>query len=141
MTRTSSSSGRRGGFTLIELLVVIVILGILATLYITNVMPAAVKAKYDLTVFQMTTVTGALDQFKLDVGGYPETLDDLIEPPSSLSDSQKYRLGGYLKEMPTDGWRNKFVYHRNSSKKGFELISFGADSKVGGDGYDADIIK
>lgn len=141
MTRTSSSRGRRGGFTLIELLVVIVILGILATLYVTNVLPAAAKAKRDLTIVQMGIVIGALDQFKLDVGSYPDALDDLIEPPSSLTDSQKYRTGGYLKELPNDGWHNKFMYQRNSSKKGFELASLGADSKVGGVGYDADIVK
>lgn len=132
---------RRGGFTLVELLVVIVILGILATLYITKVMPAGEKARYDLTGVQMTNVIGALDRFKLDIGRYPDALEDLLVPPSSLPDPKKYQPGGYLTELPTDGWGNKLIYRRNSSTKGFELISYGADAKEGGDGYDADIVK
>ncbi|HTF57603.1 MAG TPA: type II secretion system major pseudopilin GspG [Planctomycetota bacterium] len=129
------------GFTLIELLVVIVILGILATLYITQVVPRGDKARYDLTGVQMTNVISAMDQFKLDIGRYPDALEDLIVAPSSLPDPRKYQPGGYLKELPTDGWGNKFIYRRNSSTKGFELISYGMDGKEGGDGYDADIVK
>jgi len=129
------------GFTLIELLVVIVILGILATLYITQIMPAGDKARYDLTSVQMTTVIGALDRFKLDIGRYPDALEDLLAPPSNLQDPRKYQPGGYLKEMPMDGWGNKFIYRRNSTPKGFELISYGMDAKEGGDGFDADIVK
>jgi general secretion pathway protein G len=129
------------GFTLIELLVVVVILGILATLYITQVVPRADRAKVDLTGTQMTSVIQALDMFKMDIGRYPDALEDLLVAPSYLPDPKKYQPGGYLKEMPTDGWGNKLIYRRNSSTKGFELISYGMDAKEGGDGYDADIVK
>jgi general secretion pathway protein G len=132
---------RRHGFTLIELLVVVVILGILATLYITQVVPRGDKARVDLTSTQMTSVIQALDMYRVDIGRYPDSLDDLLVPPASLPDPKKYQEGGYLKEFPTDGWGNKFIYRRNSSTKGFELISFGRDAKEGGDGYDADIVK
>jgi len=129
------------GFTLIELLVVVVILGILATLYITQIMPRAEKAKVDLTGTAMTSVIQALDMFKLDIGRYPDSLEDLLVPPASLPDPKKYQEGGYVKEFPTDGWGNRLIYRRNTTTKGFELISYGRDAREGGDGYDADIVK
>ena len=133
---------RRGveGFTLIELLVVIVILGILATIFITQVIPKGEKAKWDLTSVQMTSVVSALDSFKLDNNRYPEALQDLITPPNYVKPEQ-YQVGGYLKELPKDGWRNDFIYRRIPGPKGFELISYGADAREGGEGYDADIVK
>jgi general secretion pathway protein G len=131
----------RRGFTLIELLVVIVILGILATLYITQVVPRGDKARWDLTGVQMTNITQALDSFKMDNGRYPDNLEDLIVMPSYTT-PEKYQQGGYLKELPKDGWGNKFVYRRLSGgPRGFELISYGADAREGGEGYDADIVK
>jgi general secretion pathway protein G len=133
-------NARRGGFTLIELLVVIVILGILATLYITQIMPKGEKAKWDLTGVQMTSVVGALDSFNLDNNRYPESLDDLVVMPNYVK-PEKYQVGGYLKELPTDGWGNKYIYRRLTGAKKYELISLGADAKEGGEGYDADIVK
>ena len=128
------------GFTLVELIVVIVILGILATLYITQIMPKGEKAKWDLTGVQMTNVVSALDSFNLDNNRYPESLEDLVVMPNYVK-PEKYQVGGYLKEVPTDGWGNKYVYRRLTGTKRYELISLGADNKEGGDGYDADIVK
>ena len=132
---------RRGGFTLIELLVVVLILGILATIYITQVAPRGERARFELTGTQMTNVIQALDMFKLDIGRYPDALEDLLVPPGNLPDPKKYQEGGYLKELPLDGWGNKFIYRRTSTTKGFELISYGRDAREGWDGLDADIVK
>lgn len=128
------------GFTLIELLVVIVILAILATVYITQIMPKAEKAKWELTGVQMTNIIQALDSFKLDNNRYPDVLQDLITAPNYVK-PEKYQIGGYLKELPKDAWGNEFVYRRVTGTKGFELISRGADNLEGGEGYDADIVK
>src|SRR5262245_51229587 len=138
--RKTRSRGSRAGFTLIELLVVIVILGILATLYITQVVPRGDKARWDLTGVQMTNITQALDSFKMDHARYPESIQDLITPPNYVN-PEKYQQGGYLKEVPKDGWGNEFKYRRVTGIKGFELISYGADNQEGGEGYDKDIVK
>jgi general secretion pathway protein G len=139
MTKSRGRAGR-GGFTLIELLVVIVILGILATLYITQVVPRGDKARWDLTGVQMTNITQALDSFKMDHARYPESLQDLLTAPNYVK-PERYQQGGYLKEVPTDGWGNEFRYRRITGVKGFELISLGADNQEGGEGYDKDIVK
>ena len=131
----------RRGFTLIELLVVIVILGILATLYITQIMPKGEKAKWDLTAVQMTTIISALDSFNLDNSRYPDALEDLVVMPNYVK-PEKYQIGGYLKEVPVDAWGNKYIYRRlTGAQKRYEIISQGADGKEGGEGYDADIVK
>lgn len=136
------SKRRRNGFTLIELLVVIVILGILATLYITQVVPRGDRARFELTEVQMTSIVSALDAFNMDVGRYPDAMEDLLVMPS-YTNADKWQQGGYLKEMPKDGWGNKFIYRRLASggPKKFELISYGANGQEGGEGYDRDIVK
>lgn len=134
---------RRSGFTLIELLVVIVILGVLATLYITQVIPRSDKARWELTeVLMSNTIGQALDSFKMDVGRYPDALEDLLIMPSYTT-VEKWQQGGYLKEMPKDGWGNKFIYRKlpSGGTKGYELISLGGDAREGGEGYDRDIVK
>ena len=131
----------RRGFTLIELLVVIVILGILATIYITQVMPRAEKAKWELTAVQMTTIISALDTFNLDNSRYPDALEDLVVMPNYVK-PEKWQVGGYVKEVPLDAWGNKYIYRRlTGAQKKYEIISQGADGREGGEGYDADIVK
>ena len=87
----------------------------------------------------LTQVATQLDLFKLDHDRYPETLDDLVLPPSYVS-LEKYPPGGYLREFPTDGWGNKLAYRRGTSaSKPYELLSWGGDGREGGSGFDADI--
>ncbi len=46
--------------------------------------------------------------------------------------------GPYIQgDRPKDGWGNEF--HYTSSGKGYEIWSYGADEKLGGEGDDADI--
>ncbi len=133
------------GFTLIELLVVIVILGILATFIVPKIMQKpdearVVKAKNDI----MTFVT-ALKMYKMDNGMYPTTpqgLKALIKKPTIPPIPQHYKPGGYLdvNKIPLDPWGHPYIY-RSPGENGrpFEIISLGADGKVGGTGVDADI--
>lgn len=99
-----------------------------------------VGRRQGLTSVQMITITQVLDSFKLDHERYPEALQDLIVAPNYVK-PERYQQGGYLKEVPTDGWGNEFIYRRVTGVKGFELISYGADNREGGEGYDKDILK
>ncbi len=126
-------------FSLLELLVVILILGILAAFVAPNVIGAGEKAKRDLVCTQMSSVAQALKMFKLDNGSYPETeegLQALVQNP----DPEKYpnySTQPYLEKLPKDSWRQPFTYVKEGEK--FDLISFGADRKEGGEGEAADI--
>ena len=47
----------------------------------------------------------------------------------------------YIDELPLDPWNNPYVYISPGSNSEFDLISLGADGKVGGEGENADIRK
>ncbi len=135
----------RKGFTLIELLVVIVILGILATFIVPKIMQKpnearVVKAKNDIMALET-----ALKMYKMDNGMYPTTIQGLkalIKKPDVPPIPQHYKPGGYLDtdKVPLDPWGHPYIY-RSPGENGrpFEIISLGADGKVGGTGVNADI--
>jgi general secretion pathway protein G len=130
------------GFTLIEVMVVIVILGVLAALIVPNVMGRGEKAKVDTSAITLKGVAGALDQYKLDNGKYPSMqdggLDALVNQPAS---AKNWMPGGYVKGgYPKDSWDNDIQYVIPGAEgRAFDLYSFGADGKEGGEGTDADI--
>lgn len=143
---TARSNGARmkrvSGFTLIEVMVVIVILGVLAALIVPNVMGRSEKAKIDTTQITLKGVAGALDQYKLDNGHFPTMqeggLDALVNQPAT---AKNWMPGGYVKGgYPKDSWKNDVQYViPGADSRAFDLYSFGADGKEGGEGNDADI--
>ena len=130
----------RAGFSLIELLIVIVILGGLVAVVAPGLMDSADQAKRDTVCLKMNDLGKRLDMFKLDNGVYPDTeegFDALLSNP----DQEKYpnyRAKPYLKKMPKDTWNTPFVYVKTA--EGFELVSFAADRKEGGDEENKDIL-
>ncbi len=130
----------RSGFSLIELLIVIVILGGLVAVVAPGLMDAADKAKRDTVCLKMNDLQKRLDMFKLDNGNYPET-EEGFEALVSNPDADKYpnyRETPYLKKLPKDAWKTPFVYVRKGSE--FEIISFAADRKDGGEESNRDIL-
>lgn len=130
----------RDGFSLIELLIVIVILGGLVAVVAPGLMDAADGAKKDTVCLKMSDLEKRLDMFKLDNGSYPDT-EEGFEALMSNPDSDKYpnyRASPYLKQIPKDSWHTPFVYVKQGES--FELISFAADRKEGGEGTNKDIL-
>ena len=130
------------GFTLVELMAVLLIIALLAGLAASNFMGQIDKAKVKATKANLVTLRNAVMQFKMDTGYYPSEevgLEELVVQPMDL---EGWAPGGYLQEtvVPQDAWKNDFVYLLNpESGKPFVIISYGADGKEGGEGYDADI--
>ncbi len=126
-------------FTLLELLVVILILGLLAAFVVPNIIGAGDKAKRDLVCSQMSSISSALDMFKMDNGMLPET-EEGLKALVSNPDSDKYPAYSskpYMKRVPKDSWGQPIQYIKNGDS--FDLISFGSDRKEGGEGNAADI--
>ena len=144
--RWARKGQRRRGFTLIELLVVIVVLGVLATLVAPNVFRHVGTAKEATARAQIEMLGAALDAFRLDTGRYPTTeqgLAALWNAPSVEPRPINWR-GPYLrKPVPLDPWGAAYVYRApgTESRTGYDLLSLGADGKVGGAGEDADIVS
>ena len=134
--------GRHDGFTLIEIMVVVIIIGLLAAVvvphFLSKVDDARVtKAKQDVQAMQT-----ALTMFKLDNYVYPTTdmgLKALAQKPDATT-VKNWRPGGYLQHVNKDPWGNEYQYHLPGTHGGeYDLFSFGADGKPGGEGYDADV--
>ena len=126
------------GFTMIELLVVLVILGLLAGLVGPQFFGKIDSSKVKTAETQVKMMKMALQTYRLDVGSYPESLNDLRSAPSSVS---SYWDGPYLDEnVPMDPWNNAYQYRRDANAmEGFYLYSLGADGAEGGEDLNAEI--
>lgn len=132
------------GFTLTELMVVLVIIGLLATIVIINVLPAADQANNTKVRADLSTLESALEQYRLDNMSYPRTeqgLEALVSPPAGLSQPQRYRQGGYIRRLPSDPWGNAYHYAAPGTQSGgaYDIYTLGADGQPGGEAENADI--
>ena len=130
------------GFTLLELLIVVVILGILAGLVAPRFFDQPEKARVAATQQQLKGVAEALELYNLDNRDYPTTeqgLKALVERPSLPPEPTNWKDGGYLPKMPKDAWGRDFIYLSPGVHGSFDLVSYGADGKPGGEAENADI--
>ncbi len=136
-------SDRRTGFTLVELMVVIVIIGLLATVVAINVLPSQDRAMTGKARADVATLEQAVETYRLDNLVFPTTeqgLQALVTPPAGLAQPERYRQGGYVRRLPEDPWGNPYQYRHPSVHGGqFDVWSWGADGREGGEGNDADI--
>lgn len=115
-------------------MVVIVILGLLATLVVPKVMDSLERAKKGKAISDINSIASALDDYAINNGNYPETLQELVEP-----DENGY---SFLKQkaVPMDPWNSPYQYVRPGAGATEPVVSsFGADGAVGGEGRNSDI--
>ena len=128
------------GFTLLELLIVIAILGLLGVVGTVQLVGYLGSARTDTAKLQLDQLSMALDLFRVDVGRLPTTeegLNSLLAPPA---DTARWR-GPYLKkaEAINDPWGKVFSYKIPGEHGEYDLISYGADGKPGGEGENLDV--
>ncbi len=81
------------GFTIIELMVVISIILILISIAVPIYNQSILRAKEAVLRQDLFTMRSVIDQYTLDKGKAPQSLDDLVQ-------------AGYLKEIPVDPFTN-----------------------------------
>lgn len=127
---------RISGFTLIELMIVIVILGLLASLVAPEMFSKVGSTQRKVAATQMLSFDTALEIFRLDVGDYPESLEE-------LRSSQKAGWDGpyFKKKIPMDPWSKPYEYRTPGvGGQGFYLASYGKDGQLGGEGDNEDVV-
>jgi general secretion pathway protein G len=118
------------GFTLVELMVVIVIIGLLATVVVINVMPATDRAALTKARADVATLEQGVEMYRLNKLQYPSGEEGL----------QAVMREGYVKRLPDDPWGNPYRYAAPGREgRAFDIYSYGADGREGGEGEDADI--
>jgi general secretion pathway protein G len=124
-------------------MVVIVIIGLLATVVAINVLPSQDRAMVGKAQADISVLEQAVETYRLDNLAFPtdqQGLEALVSAPADLARPERYREGGYVRRLPTDPWGNPYQYRRSSAHGGqFDVFSFGADGKAGGEGDDADL--
>lgn len=133
---------RRQGFTLLELLIVMLIIGLLAAFVAPRMIGKVGKSKQTIAKAQIESLCTAIDTYKLDTDKYPaqeEGLSSLTNNPANVENWH----GPYLakKNVPKDPWGNEYVYTYPGNNGEFDIISYGADGKEGGEGENADVVS
>lgn len=132
------------GFTIIEILVVLVILGILGTLLVPKLLDKPDEARITKAKLDIKAVESALKIYKLENSIYPTTeqgLEALVTQTQTEPVPNSFKKGGYLEGgVPKDPWGGEYLYRSpGENDRDYEIISYGADRKEGGEGVDADI--
>jgi len=128
------------GMTLIEILVVLTLIGIVMGIVGGNYLGQGEKAKAKAAKIEIEQIGQTLDLFRLEVGRYPTTqegLQALITAPTGVPNWN----GPYWKKntLPKDPWTNEYKYASPGQHGAYDLWSYGADGKEGGEGTNKDI--
>lgn len=128
------------GFTLLELMVVVVIIGVLGALIVPNFMDRPNEARVTAAKTDIASIMQALKLYKLDNHRYPSSeqgLDALVNRPTAAPSPANWKR--YMDKLPQDPWGQPYQYLNPGIRGDVDVLSFGADGKNGGDGFDADI--
>lgn len=119
----------RRAYTLLELLIVLAILGLLASIVVTNMLPALQKAKLTRAITDLRTLEKRIATFEIDHDALPDSLsevdaDDLRDPWGRPYRYLRIRGGS----APRGKWRkDRFLVPINSD---YDLYSVGLDGET-----------
>jgi general secretion pathway protein G len=134
----------RRAFTIVEIIVVVVIIGVLATLIAPRLIGKIGQTKTNVAKGNASTLANAFSAMSLDVGGVHSgwTIRAVWEKPSDI-EGDAWKGGPYIQneDQLKDPWGNEFVLVVPGRKNvDFDIVSYGADGKEGGEGENADVI-
>jgi len=115
----------------------VVLIGGIVAFAASRILGGADRAKANLARSQVQTLAGKIEQFEMDTGGLPQSLDELAAQPGSVSGW----LGPYAKAAELkDPWAKPYEYRVPGESGPFDLRSLGKDGQPGGKSYDADVV-
>lgn len=142
-SRTALSAQARG-FTLIEAIVVVLIIGVLAAVIGPRLLSRVGQSKRAVAESNAASLASAMKLFIADHSTPPDgaTIDVLWEKPSTVGEDKRWEPYVDSVDKLKDPWGNKFVLVVPGQKNyDFDIVSYGADGKPGGEGDNADVIK
>ena len=136
-TRTMARRIGARGFTLIEMLAVIVLIGIVASIVVTQVGKRMNSGKYKAGEAKVQSLSMKIENYALDNGSPPPNLRALVSDPGGGA----MWNGPYAKESDLkDPFGHEFGYKvPGDHGDTFDLVFYGKDGKPGGDGLNKDV--
>ena len=132
-SRRRSLARRRhtDGFTLLELMLVMAILVVLASLGTVAYSRIQTSSYERAATFDIKQLRSVCTMYKVNVGSYPNSLNDLVTMPSGFN--QATWQGPYLDEgrIPKDPWNRDYIFTANNAQDTVSIISRGADGRQG----------
>ncbi len=120
----------QSGFSAIELIITLVIIMGIMSFVVPGLAKLAGKSKRASTINTLKIVNGAIREYKMDVQGQLNSLEDLNKKPAEGANGWN---GPYLPEMKefVDAWGQEIMYKRNErgAVKPYELYSLGDPEK------------
>jgi len=107
----------RRGFTLIELLVVVIILGILATVGLTNYRFAQLRGRDAQRKSDLKQIASAVELYYQDYQVYPNAA--LLDPGHEFTDGKTT----YLKKVPVEPVKGVYFYRRSTNGNMFQVFA------------------
>lgn len=139
MTLHKNMRNRRG-FTLIELLVVILILAILAALIVPRIFGRTSDAKIAKAKSDIATLSGLLQQYRVDNDAFPTTEQGLNALRTKPADAPNWRGPYTTKALPKDPWAHDYNYEcPGPNDLDYLITCYGSDGAPGGEGDAADL--
>ena len=128
---------KRRAFTLLEIMVVVVIIGLLVGLVTVRTRSYLHVSRQNAAQAEIAKMVDALEAYYAVHNRYPtneEGIGALTAKTSQFPD-------GLLSKVPKDPWGNDYVYNSPGRTSAYEVISYGADGREGGENENADIIS
>ncbi len=117
------------GFTLMELMVVILIIAVLASLVVPKLLSAGDDAKIAAAKSDITTVSSALQQFRLGCDRFPTSEEGLAALDTPPSDVDGWKGPYTQKPVDLDPWKTpyEYTYPGMAGDDSFIIRSYGKD--------------
>ena len=132
----SFAASAQAGFSLIEIILVVVLIGGIVAFAASRILGGGDRARYNLAKSQVQTLAEKVQQYQMDTGALPGSLEALVAAPPGVAGW----LGPYAKQADLkDPWMHPVQYKVPGEGRPFEIVSLGADGQPGGDSVNADI--
>lgn len=129
---------RQSGFSLMEILIVVGIIAAIMAFAASQIFGGRDQANVRLAATQLESLAAKVEQYRMDTGQIPSSLDALVTNPGASG-----WLGPYVRNAKdlNDPWGQPLQIRVPGANGEFELVSLGSDRKAGGDSTAADIVK
>ncbi|MFN7212769.1 MAG: type II secretion system major pseudopilin GspG [Lysobacteraceae bacterium] len=136
--RSMSPRAAQAGFTLMEILIVVALIAGIMAFAASQIFGGADRANARLAGTQLEALAAKIEQYRMDTGQMPASLDALVTNPGTPG-----WLGPYVRKVEDlrDPWGQAITLRAPGANGPFELVSTGADRAPGGEGVDADIVR